>query len=131
PLSDPALVPQALASVFGVRESPERPLLEGLITYLQPRTLLLVVDNCEHLIEACAALAEHLLARCPELRLLATSREPLHVAGEHTWRVPSLETPDPEHMASLEALAVVPAVRLFTERARAAQPRFALTAQNA
>ena len=82
PLADPALVPQAVAAPFGVRESAERPLVDALVGDLRPRTLLLVLDNCEHLVDACAQLAEGLLSGCPDLRILATSREPLRVPGE-------------------------------------------------
>src|SRR5436190_23121401 len=78
PLSDPALVPQAVGTVFGVREGAGRALLDGLLAYLEPRHLLLVLDNCEHLLDACAALVEALLAHCPDLRVLTTGREPLH-----------------------------------------------------
>jgi non-specific serine/threonine protein kinase len=130
PLSDPGLVPQAVASVLGVQEGPERPLLDGLIAYLESRVLLLVLDNCEHLVDACARLAERLLDRCPELRILATSREPLGVVGEQTWRVPSLAVPDPARLPPLEDLGAVPAVRLFVERARRVEPVFALSEHN-
>jgi len=131
PISDPTLVAQAVASPLGVRESPERPLLDGLVAYLRPRALLLLVDNCEHLVDACAELVGALLDACPELRILATSREPLRVTGERLWQVPSLEVPDLNHLPPLEELAAVAAVRLFVERAQAAQPRFLLTSQNA
>src|SRR5439155_15620663 len=94
-LADPALVPYALAATLGVRERPGHPIVETLRTYLGPRRLLLVLDNCEHLVDACAQLAAALLAACPELRILATSREPLRIGGEVTWRVPSLAAPDP------------------------------------
>jgi hypothetical protein len=131
PLADPALVPQAVASLLGVREGPERPLLDGLIAYLEPRALLVVLDNCEHLVEACAGLTERLLDRCPELRILATSREPLGLVGEQTWRVPSLAVPDRARLPPLEDLAAVPAVGLFVERARRVEPAFALSERNA
>jgi predicted ATPase len=94
PLVDPSLVPQAVASVLGVREQPGRSLTETLSHYLRNRELLLVLDNCEHLIEACADLAETLLRSCPELRVLATSREALSIVGEVAWPVPSLSLPD-------------------------------------
>lgn len=88
PLSDPDLVPQAVASVLGVRETPGVPLLETLAEHLGPRHTLLVFDDCEHLIDACASLAEALLRRCPNLSVLATSREALGVAGEILFVVP-------------------------------------------
>src|SRR5581483_2663190 len=104
-----------------------RPLLDALIGYLARRSVLLVLDNCEHLIDACARLAEQLLDTCPDLRLLATSREPLRIPGEVTWRVPSLAAPDLARRPTLEEIAATPAVQLFVERARAAQPGFALS----
>ncbi len=130
-LSDPALVPQAVASVLGVREQPGRPLTETLLDHLRPKKALLVLDNCEHLIGACAGLADALLRACPNLRILATSREALGVAGEGTWPVPSLSLPDPRHGLPVEELARYEAVRLFVERAAAVVPGFVPTDQNA
>ena len=95
PLADPALVPQAVAAALGVASSRASRSLTTLVGALRRRRLLLVLDNCEHLLDACAALAEALLRGCPGLRLLATSREALGVAGEVAWRVPSLAPPDP------------------------------------
>ena len=94
-LSDPNLVPEALASALGVREAPDHSLTEALVEHLKPRKTLLLLDNCEHLVEGCAVLADTLLRACPELEILATSREPLRIAGEATWMVPSLSFPDP------------------------------------
>jgi non-specific serine/threonine protein kinase len=131
PLSDAALVPQALALAVGVQETPDTPLSETLAAVLRRRTMLLVLDNCEHLIDVCARLADHLLASCPELRILATSREPLQIAGEHRWRVSPLAVPVADEAASLEALARCPAVHLFVERAQRIDAAFALTAGNA
>jgi len=89
-LSDPDLVPQTVASTLGVREAQDRPLIETLSARLGSRKMLLVLDNCEHLVEGCAALAEALLRACPNLRILATSREVLGLAGERAWLVGSL-----------------------------------------
>ena len=131
-LAEPALVPEALASALGVREGQGRPIPDALRAFLEPRALLLVLDNCEHLIHACADLVERLLSACPELRILATSREPLRIRSEATWRVPSLAAPDPERVPpEPDALARYPAVRLFEERARAAHPAFLLSPRNA
>ena len=94
--SDPALVPAATASALGLTLPSQRPALEGLSAQLGQWHALLILDNCEHLIAACAVLAEHLLGACPGLRILATSREPLRVPGEVTWRVPSLALPVPD-----------------------------------
>ena len=129
PLSDPALVPQTVASVLGVREQPGRPLVDTLIDYLRAKSILLVLDNCEHLIDACAQLATNLLSACPRIKILPSSREALGVAGETAYRVPSLSLPDARH-STPEALRQSEAVLLFVERAQAAQPHFALTAQN-
>lgn len=131
PLTDPALIPQTVVAVLGLMDDGRLPILEMLTGFLRSRTLLLVLDNCEHVIEACAQLSEALLRACPQLRILASSREALGVAGEVSYRVPSLTMPDPKHLPSLEMLARLDAIRLFVERAATARPGFALTAQNA
>jgi non-specific serine/threonine protein kinase len=131
PLADPLLVPQAVTTTLGIQEQAGRPLTQRLAAWLASKTALLVLDNCEHLLDACAALAEALLSACPGLSLLATSREPLGIAGETVWRVPSLALPDAGDRASVEALTRAEAVRLFADRARASRPGFAVTAQNA
>ncbi len=130
-LSDPTIVPQAVASALGVREVPGRALLATLAEYLRDRHVLLVLDNCEHLVIACAQLADALLRSCPHLRILATSREAVGVEGELTFRVPSLSVPDLQRLPPLEQLIHHEAVRLFTERARWSLPTFAVTSQNA
>jgi predicted ATPase/DNA-binding SARP family transcriptional activator/DNA-binding CsgD family transcriptional regulator len=130
-LTDSALVPQALATVVGVRESQGRPLLEVLAAALRPKRSLVILDNCEHLLDASAHLAATLLRACLHLRLLATSREPLGVAGEALWPVPPLALPDADRLPPLDDLAQFDAVRLFLERARAGRHSFALTPQNA
>jgi predicted ATPase/class 3 adenylate cyclase/DNA-binding CsgD family transcriptional regulator len=130
PLSDAALVPQTVASTLGLREVPGQPLLGMLVDRLRGLTLLLLLDNCEHLIDPCARLAEALLRGCPRLRILATSREPLGIAGERIWPVPPMTLPGDE-AASAEGLAESEAVRLFAERAQAVLPTFAVTPQNA
>ena len=135
-LADPILVPQAVAAALGVHEEPQRPLIATLIDTLRPKQLLLVLDNCEHLIDACARLAATLLGACPRLRLLATSRESLGVAGETGWLVPSLSLPAAQPLADANAdlistLMASEAVGLFVERAAAALPTFALTTDNA
>jgi len=130
-LADPGLVPQAVAAAVGVRELPGRDLAGALLAALPGQRLLLVLDNCEHLLEACAQLVDALLRSCPGLRVLATSREALGVAGEVAWRVPSLAIPDPAVGTLPAALGQYEAVRLFVERAGAARPAFALTERNA
>jgi non-specific serine/threonine protein kinase len=131
PLSDPSLVPQVVASTLGVREQPGRSLPETLSAYLGSKKVLLVLDNCEHLIETCAELAEALLHSCPELRILATSREALGITGEVAWLVPSLSLPDIRRLPDIESLPQYESAHLFVERAAAVKPTFALTEQNA
>ncbi len=130
-LSDDAQVAQAVASAVGVREQPGRPLLATLTDDLQPRHLLLVLDNCEHVLAGSAHIAYSLLSASPHLRILATSREPLGITGEVAWRVPSLAVPDPVRLPPLERLSEFDAVRLFRDRAASVLPPFRLTPQNA
>jgi predicted ATPase/transcriptional regulator with XRE-family HTH domain/Tfp pilus assembly protein PilF len=129
-LTDPQLVPHAVAAALGVLERGRRPLPVTLSEALRARRALVVLDNCEHLVQACAELAEALLSACPELRILATSREPLGVAGEVTRRVPSLTVPPPPPPPP-EQLSQYEAVRLFVERAVAARADFRVTNANA
>jgi predicted ATPase/DNA-binding SARP family transcriptional activator len=131
PLADPALVPQAVASTLGVREEPGRPLTATLTDFLHARSLLVVLDNCEHLLSACAHLAESLVLTCADLRVLATSRERLGIGGEQLFRVPSLSLPDAALRSSLEDLCASEAIELFVDRARLTEPRFTLTVANA
>jgi predicted ATPase/class 3 adenylate cyclase len=131
PLTDPALVPQAVASALSVREEPGRPLIETLVEYLMPKQLVLILDNCEHLVTACASLAETLMQACPRLRILASSREALGIPGETTYRLPSLQLPDVRHLPPVDTLTQFEAVRLFIDRATAAMPSFTVTPQNA
>jgi predicted ATPase len=131
PLTSPDLTPKSVASALGMHEQPGRSTTEALSDHLRFRDLILVLDNCEHLIEACAALAEALLLCCPNLKILATSREPLGVAGEATWPVPSLSLPTAHRRPPVEELVRYEAVRLFVERAAAARPDFAPTEHNA
>ena len=131
PLSDPTLVPKALASALGIPEQPGRPLTETVVAYLRPRAALLLLDNCEHLLQACASLANALLQRCPNVRVLATSREALGITGELIYRVPSLSLPDLTRLPPLEALTQYEAVRLFVDRAAVSKPGFRVTGSNA
>jgi predicted ATPase len=129
-LAEPGLVPQQVAASLGLREEPGRALIETLTDYLQPRQLLLVLDNAEHLIQACADLVQRLLSACPDLRILATSREALRVPGEQVSRLPTLGAPVPPP-PPVEQLTQYEAVRLFIDRAVLSQPAFAVTNQNA
>ncbi len=133
PLSDPHLVPQAVASALGVRESPGRTPTEALVEHLKNKgPLLLVIDNCEHLVDACAWLADELLRSSTDLKILATSREALGVGGEVSWLVPSLSMPDdPGRLPPVGGLGHYEAIRLFLERAKAVAATFELTERNA
>jgi non-specific serine/threonine protein kinase len=131
PLTDARLVPQEVASVLGVRGQAGRPVLEGLLQHVKDQQLLLIIDSCEHLVHACAGLAKALLQSGANLKILATSRERLHIAGEKIYLVPPLGMPELNHPISLDALPEYEAVGLFIERAVASQPAFKLTRQNA
>ena len=126
PVTDPAMILNTIASTFGLREQPNRPLLDVVTRYLRPRRLLLILDNCEHLVEEVANVAAAILRAAPHVRLLATSREPLRIGGEHVYRVPSLAVPPDGALTSEEALQYG-AIALFAARARASDSRFALT----
>ncbi len=126
---DGVSVVQSIAAALGVQEVPNHSLRETLQSYLRGKAMLLILDNCEHVIDAAAELAESFLAGCPRVRILATSREPLRVAGEHAYRLPSLAIPSPGESHALTAAEAVEygAVRLFVDRARAVNHRFELT----
>jgi predicted ATPase/class 3 adenylate cyclase len=126
PVTDPGRVPAAVAAAVRIPEEPGRPALDSLLASLERRDALVVLDNCEHLVDAVAELAGTVIERCPGVRLLATSREPLGVAGEVTWRTPSLAVA-PASATTADAVAACDAVELFCRRARAARPGFALT----
>ena len=117
-LTDTALVPLTVARALGLPDAPGRSTIAKAARFIGPRRTLVVLDNCEHLLEACAELAEELLRACPGLVVLATSREPVGVTGEATWRVPSL----PVDGAAIE---------LFADRGQRARPGFAVTPENA
>lgn len=135
-VSQPDLVPQTVSSALHVTLAPGQSATEGLIAFLRNRNLLLVLDNCEHLVAACSNLVTVLLRNCPYLQVLVTSRETLHVDGENVWPVPPISFPQtgkggPVAYADLEVLATYPAVQLFVERAKAASPDFSLSMQSA
>ncbi len=130
-LTEPELVPQAVATVLDVREQAGHPLAETLVEALQTRHLLLLLDNCEHLMQPCAQLVHDLLKSCPELRILATSREALAVPGEWPWRLANLPLPHPDKMPPHDQLHEFDSINLFIERARSHAPNFEITAHNA
>jgi predicted ATPase/DNA-binding SARP family transcriptional activator len=131
PLADAAVLAQHVAAALGLREEPGRSALEALLAALGELSFLLVLDNCEHLVDACAELAEALLRACPRLRILTTSREALGIGGERPWLVPPLSLPPAGPSAAVEAAALSEAVQLFLDRARNALPAFRLTPANA
>src|SRR5688572_8307115 len=116
PIADPDLIPEQLLEALGLREVPDVRDVEVIIESLKPRHALLVLDNCEHLVDACASMAQSILSRCPAVSMLAATREALGIPGEQTWLVPPLAEPD--------------AMQLFAERARAVSPSFVLTDEN-
>ena len=133
PIRDPSLVAIAIASALGVQEVPNRPPLDTLIVHLKNKALLLIVDNCEHVIQEVTTVAQGLLAACPRVRILATSREPLLAAGERTYRLPSLRFPTIEaagHLRASDALEYA-AMTLFADRAQGVDAHFTLTDENA
>jgi predicted ATPase len=131
PLTEEALVLKAVAEALEVPERPQEPLAQTLTEVLADKELLLVLDNCEHLLEATARQVDVLLDSCPRLGILATSREALEVEGELRWPVPPLSAPDPERSLTVEELESSESARLFLARARGHDPSFAFTAQNA
>jgi len=131
PLSDPALVARTAATALGVADEGEKPVLATLVESLRSRRLLLVLDNCEHLIGAASEFAETLLRSCPEVRFLVTSREALGIAGETAWRVPSLSVPDDGSAPAVDRVREYEAVQLFETRAQASDPGFQITPDNA
>ena len=118
PITDPDLVPVAVIRALGLPDQPGRSTMDTLLRFVGDRRMLLVLDNCEHLLDACAALVVALQGGCPAVTVVATSREPIGVAGEVSWRVPSLSLADE-------------AIELFTDRARRVRPDFRLTDENA
>jgi non-specific serine/threonine protein kinase len=134
-LSESALVTLAVVQALKLREASHESLLETLTHYLQAKHFLLVLDNCEHLLAACRELVEVLLLACPNLQVLATSREPLAIAAESAWLVPALSMPEAVHPLQQDnhspaELTRYDAIRLFVERAQSVSPTFALTSQN-
>lgn len=130
PLADPHFVPLVVARAIGVRDSPSQPTVAAIAEAVGTRLTLLLLDNCEHLIEACAELVERLMHACPGLTILTTSREPLMVNGETVVRVSPLSLPDGVPPHDVDALLASEAIRLFVERGRSARSDFALTAEN-
>lgn len=132
PVSDPKLIEQTIISALGLNEESDRPAQSQLLAYLKNKQLLLILDNCEHLVDPIAKLADKILRQCPSVVMLASSREALNISGETTWRVPSLSSPDPKQPnLRAEQVSQYEGVKLFIERAIAAKPGFEITNTNA
>ena len=130
PLADADRVPNMVATVLDIRDVPDKPIINSLIAFIRNKKMLLILDNCEHLVEACARMTDDLLRACPGLVILSSSREIFGIDGEVTFRVPSLSIPDMQHLPDLENLIQYESVRLFVERAQTALPDFTLTQEN-
>ena len=129
PILDSLLVPRTTAITIGLRDEPQRPVIDMLCDYLQEKQLLIVLDNCEHLLDACAQLADTLLKRCPDLKIIATSREALGILGEAVYPVPSLRLPEIQQL--IEKFRDYESIRLFEERAQLVRMDFSLTIETA
>ncbi len=129
-LTDPNIIPQTILTTLGISEQKDRPILQVLEDYFRNKKTLLVLDNCEHLIDASARIAEAILHNAPDLHILASSREALGVKGEMTWHVPSLTIPDINHMPDFSQFLKFEAIQLFIERAVLAKPNFMATKEN-
>ena len=131
PILDPVFVPRTTALTLGLRDEPQRPVIDMLCDYLRDKKILIILDNCEHLVDACARLADRVLHAAEDVRIFATSREALGIAGEVSYRVPSLELPDIAQLPPAESLGQYEAVKLFIDRATSAVPTFTVTNENA
>ena len=131
PLADAGLVPQTVATVLGLMEEPGKSIVQTLTEHLKDKRLLLLLDNCEHLLDGCAQLVDTLMRQCPNMTILASSREALGIGGEQAYRVPSLSLPDPKQAHTPISIAPFEAVQLFTDRALLARADFEVTNQNA
>jgi non-specific serine/threonine protein kinase len=130
PLSEGELVPRAVAAALGVPERPQESLTDTLVEVVRPTSMLLVLDNCEHLVGVVAGLADLLLDSCPRLRVLATSREALDLTGEVRWPVPPLSVPDTRRSLTAYEVEASEAARLFADRAHQRDPAFAISEHN-
>jgi predicted ATPase/class 3 adenylate cyclase len=131
PVADPNLVAHIVAQTVDVQEEMSDSILETLAKNLREKQLLLVLDNCEHLVDSCAVLCQKLLTKCADVRILTSSREALRIPGETLYHVPSLSTPDPHQKVSIGRLSEYETVRLFKDRACLVQPEFVVTDENA
>ncbi len=130
-VSDPVFLPITILNDLGLKEEQKKTPEETLGEHLKDKEILIILDNCEQIIESCAKLTENLLLTCPKLKVIATSREALNCKGEQTYRIPPLTVPDPNHNNTPEQLTQYESVRLFIERALAVNPKFRVTNENA
>jgi len=130
PLEDPELLPQEVANALSITEEPGKPIVSTIKEQIREKKCMLLLDNCEHLVDATADLAQQLLSGSPDIKVLATSREALKISGEVLWRVPSLSLPEEEDQENLERLKHSEAIQLFVDRARNSKPGFQLDEQN-
>lgn len=130
-LNDPALLTSTIIDALGIKEESKKSTEETLTEFLKGKEILILLDNCEQLIDACAGLAERLLTSCPKLKIIATSREALNCEGEKTYRIPPLAVPDPKSYNTPEELTKFESVRLFIERALTVNPDFRVNNENA
>lgn len=128
-MNDPSLIPQTIAQSLGYVQASNLPIEEQLREGIGDKRMLIVLDNCEHLIEAVVALASHLLSTCPHLKILATSRESFRIGGEWLYPVPAFDLPVEISSITQEGALSYPALTLFAERARAVQPDFTLNSE--
>lgn len=131
PLDDPSLVTTAVCDALAIKEQAGELILSTLIGFLKDKKLLVVLDNCEHLVASCAKLVHEILLKCPDVQVLASSREALGIPGEQSYRVPSLSLPDPKQVQTAESMSQYESVSLFVDRAILARPDFQVTNQNA
>mgnify|MGYP002079012697 CR=1 FL=1 len=130
-ISDPDYLPIAMMNIFGLKEEMNIEPEKTLTDYLKNKEILIILDNCEHLIEACAEISVKLLSSCPELKIIATSREVLNIPGEQIFKIPPLSQPDPKKKDTPDQLTQYESVRLFIERAMAVNPKFRVNNKNA
>lgn len=131
PIADAELVPSVVAKALGLTQQENRRIDDSLVLWLKRKRLLVILDNCEHVIAAAATLAASIIAACPGVHMLATSRQPLRIGGEAAYKLPSLPTPEPARDLTVAAALEYAAIKLFVERAQAVDTRFALSAETA
>jgi len=131
PILDPLLLPRTTALAMGLRDEPQRPIIDMLCDYLNEKKMLIILDNCEHLVDACAQMSDRLLRASSQAKILASSREALGIAGEVTYRVPSMGLPDMGHLPPIESLSQFEAVKLFIDRATSAVSTFSVSNDSA